>query len=257
MFRLNKKKLGIVGIGLSCILLLAVIIPVIRPPVLNVLKLPLGFLQFVSDEVNGLIFFHRNMVQNEILKKEIGILRQKLIEFDDVVLENGRLNALFDFKQKTSYKVIAARVIGSSADDWSSVVIIDKGRSQGIKSGYVTVGYKGLIGRVIEAGSGTSKVMLINDPNLSVSAVVQRSRQEGLVSGSLSGSLVMRYLPLESDIGISDTVITSGLSQVYPKGIPIGKVVSVGYEFSGLSRYALLKPFVELSHLEEVLVIIP
>jgi rod shape-determining protein MreC len=197
------------------------------------------------------------MVQNEILKKEIGILGQKLIEYDDVVLENARLSALFDFKQKTSYKVIAARVVGSSADDWSSVAIINKGVYHGIKNGYVAVSYKGLIGRVIEAGSRTSKVMLINDPNLSVSAAVQRSRQEGLVSGSLSGSLAMRYLPLESDIAVSDTIITSGLSQIYPKGIPIGKVVSVGYEFSGLSRYALLKPFVELSRLEEVLIIIP
>jgi len=257
VFRLNKKKLSVAGISFSCVLLLAVIVPFTRPSLLNVLKLPLSFLQFVSDEFNGLIFYHRNMIQNAILKKEIAILRQKLIEYDDVVLENARLNALFDFKQKTSYKVIAARVVGSSVDDWSSVAIVDKGTSHGIRNGFVAVGYKGLIGRVIEASSRSSKVMLINDPNLSVSAVVQRSRQEGLVSGSLSGSLVMRYLPLESDITVSDTIITSGLSQVYPKGIPIGKVVSVGYEFSGLSRYALLKPFVELSRLEEILIIIP
>jgi rod shape-determining protein MreC len=118
------------------------------------------------------------------------------------------------------------------------------------------VNYLGLVGRVIEVSGSASKIMLINDPNLSVSAIAQRSRQEGLVTGTLGNSLVMKYLPADADIEISDTVVTSGFSSNYPKGILIGTVTSINTEFSGLSRYALIKPAAGLSGLEEVLIIV-
>jgi rod shape-determining protein MreC len=85
---------------------------------------------------------------------------------------------------------------------------------------------------------------------------VQRSRQEGLVTGTLGGNLIMRYLPEEPDIQVSDTIITSGLNGFYPKGLLIGTVIDVGKEFSGLSHYALVKPEAKLSNIEEVLIII-
>jgi rod shape-determining protein MreC len=98
--------------------------------------------------------------------------------------------------------------------------------------------------------------MLINDPNFGVSAIVQRSRQEGLISGTLGGSLIMKYLPKDADIQISDVIITSGLTPIYPKGLLIGKVLTLGEELSGLTRYAIIKPAVNLSNIEEVLIII-
>ena len=116
--------------------------------------------------------------------------------------------------------------------------------------------YFGLIGRVVETSAATAKVMLINDPNLGVSAIVQRSRQEGLVSGTLGNSLTMRYLPKDADIKPGDAIITSGLTDICPKGLAIGEVTDVGEEFSGLSRYAIIMPACHLSDIEEVLVII-
>ncbi len=67
----------------------------------------------------------------------------------------------------------------------------------------------------------------------------------------------MRYLPDDADIAVGDLVVTSELSQLYPKGILVGRVVNLGKEFSGLNRYALVKPAVDLANIEEVLVIIP
>jgi rod shape-determining protein MreC len=99
--------------------------------------------------------------------------------------------------------------------------------------------------------------MLISDPNLGVSALVQRSRQEGLVSGTLGTYLTMRYLPKDADIKIQDVIVSSGLNEVYPKGLLIGTVIDIGKEFSGLSRFATIKPAIDLSNIEEVLIIIP
>lgn len=254
---LKKKSLIFFLIFVFLLVFLSLLTPTLRTPLLNTLKYPLSLLTLIRREVGGIIFYHRNLIQNERLKKEIDLLRQKLNATNEIYLENRRLRDLLSFKQNSSYKVIAARVIGRSADSWSSVIIIDKGRYNGIKRGMTVITYLGLVGRVIETTESTSKIMLINDPNLGVSCIVQRSRQEGLVSGNLGGSLIMKYLPKEADIKVSDVIITSGLTDAYFKGLLVGRVVEVGEEFSGLTRYAIVKPAVNLSSIEEVLIIIP
>lgn len=237
------------------ILLLAFLVPFLKIPSSDILKSPLGLLTLIRREAAGIIFFHHNMAQNERLRKEADLLRQKLNEANEVYLENERLRKLLSLKEKPQLKVIAARVIGRSMDSWPSQVIINKGRHSGIKRGSVAITYLGLAGRVIEAANFTSKVILINDPEFAVSAMAQRSRQEGLISGSLGHSLFMKYLPNDSDIEVSDVIITSGLTENFPKGLLIGTVVSIGDELSGLSRYAVVKPAVNLSSIEEVLII--
>jgi rod shape-determining protein MreC len=257
VFNLNRKNLTAVVVSACLIFLLAVLIPAAKPYFLNAFRAPLLLLSLIRNEFKGVIFYHRNMVENIRLKNRIDFLNSNISELNELALENKRLAGLLSLKQKSAFKVIAARVIAKSPDNWSSLVIIDKGAYQGIRRGFVAINYLGLVGRVIETTEKTSKVILINDPSLSVSSLVQRSRWEGSVSGSLSGSLVMRYLPLESDIKVSDQIITSGLTDNYHKGIIIGTVVAVGEEFSGLSRYAIVKPAVDLVSLEELLVIIP
>ena len=257
MFNLKKKSLVyFFGVVLS-LLLICGLIPALRAPLLNISEYPLKFLSLIKNELSGIVFYHRNFVQNERMKKEADLLRQKINSLRETALENARLKNILRFKQKSSYKVIAAAVIGRSPDSWSSIIIIDKGSSSGIRPGMAVITYLGLTGRVIETTESAGKIMLINDPDFGVSAVVQRSRQEGLVSGTLGNNLIMRYLPKDADIKVSDMIVTSGLTGKYIKGLLIGRVVEIGDEFSGLSRYCLIKPAVSLSNIEEVLIIIP
>ncbi len=207
-------------------------------------------------ELGGIVFYHRNLTQNERLRKEVDLLRNRLSTGLEVYLENERLKNLLSFKQASPYRLMAARVIGRSPDSWSCSIIIDKGKNSGIRDGMAAVNFFGLVGRVIEAGKYTSKILLLNDPGLGVSGLIQRSRQEGLVCGTLGAHLLMKYLPEESDIKAQDTVITSGLNSAYPKGLLIGKDIDIGKEFSGIGRFAIIKPAVNLSNIEEVLIII-
>lgn len=257
MFKLNKKKLIYFSAAGIFIFFLASFIPAARPPALNALKYPLKIFTLFGREIKGIIFYHRNLIRNERLEKETGFLKSKLNAQSEIFLENQQLKSLLSLKQKSPFKVIAVSVIGRSPDNWSSTLIIDKGSSAGIKRGNAAISYLGLVGRVCETSAYVSKIVLINDPSLAVSAIVQRSRQEGLVSGTLGSTLVMRYLPKDADIQSSDVISTSGLTSVYPKGLLIGAVVEVGEEFSGLGRYAIIKPAVNLSSIEEVLIIIP
>jgi rod shape-determining protein MreC len=253
----KKKSLIYSAIFVFFIVLLSSLSPALRKPTAYILKYPLGLCTLIKRELGGIIFYHRNLIQNERLKREIDLFRNRLNSVNEIYLENKRLKNLLSFKQKSACKVIAARIIGRAVDNWSSVVLIDKGSYNGIKRGFVVITPLGLAGRVIETTGSTSKVILINDPSFGVSAIVQRSRQEGLVSGTLGHSLIMKYLTKDSDIKVSDVIITSGLTSAYPKGLLIGSVLNIGEEFSGLSRYAIIKPAIDLSSIEEVFIIIP
>lgn len=256
MLKFKKKSLFYLAVAVILLLFTSSLIPALRTPLLNTLRYPFNLLTLTSRELGGIVFYHRNLLQNERLRKEIDLLKNKLNALNEIYLENNRLRALLSFKQKSPYKVIAARVIAHSPDNWSSVIIVDKGQFYGIRRGCVVINYLGFVGRVIETTKSTSKIMLINDPDLGVSAIVQRSRQEGLVSGTLGNSLIMKYLTKDSDVKVSDLIITSGLTNNYPKGLLIGTVTAVGEEFSGLSHYAIIRPAVDLSNLEEVLIIV-
>lgn len=237
-------------------ILLASLIPLFRSSSANTFKYPLNIFTWINREIRAFIFFHRNFTENERLKKEISSLRQKIFIAEELSLENKRLKALLSFKQSSPYVVVASKVIGRDPSNWSSTIIIDKGKRDGIRPSLPVITERGLVGKVIEVGNSTSKIMLITDPNFGVSAVLQRSRQEGLVSGTLGNLLIMRYLSADTDIKVSDAVVTSGLSQIFPKGIIIGRVKEIGTAFSGLSRFAMIRSEVDSSTLEEVLVIV-
>ena len=257
MFKLSRKTLINFILVFVVVLLVSNFLSWFKNPAQKAFKSHLSFIGLVKRELSGIIFYHRNMLQAQKLQNDVDWLRRRLFDLRELSQENARFKNLFNFKQKSPLRLVAARVIGRAIDSWSSSVVIDKGRYNGIKSGMVVISPKGLVGSIVESTENTSKVLLINDPNQGIFSIVQRSRQEGLVSGTLGSNLIMRYLPDEAQIIVGDIIITSELSQNYPKGLLLGRVVSIGREFSGLNRYALVKPMVDLSSIEEVLVIIP
>jgi len=211
----------------------------------------------LKRELSGIIFYHRNMMQAERLYDEVDALRWQLSDLGELNRENIRLRGLLSFKQRSPLRLVAARVIARSFEAWSSSVVIDKGKKSKINAGMAVIDLQGLVGRVIEATDNSSRVMLINDPSQGISSIVQRSRQDGLVNGTLGANLIMRYLPEDAQIVKGDLVITSELSQIYPKGLLIGEVINIGSDFSGLNRFAQIKPAAQLTSIEEVFVIIP
>jgi rod shape-determining protein MreC len=246
VFRFTRKTLFPVLRFVIPIIILSAFLPVLRTPIIAVLRAPLYLCSLIGREINGMVFYHRNYIQRDALARRMDHLNSRLASMAELSVENARLNNLLSLKQQ---------LIGRDPSNWSSTVFINKGASSGIKKGAASVSFLGLAGRVMEVGPSVSKVMLINDPNVSVSARIERSRQEGLICGSLGGSLLLKLLPKDCDIVVGDTIITSGLTSVYPKGLLIGTVSAIARDFSGLSMYAVIRPAVDLSGLEELLII--
>jgi rod shape-determining protein MreC len=257
VFYLKNKKLLLRLASIASLFIFCFLIPSVRISFVGTLRYPLILARLARQELVALVNFHRNFIQNERLIKEVGVLRNKLNAFNEVYYENIRLQRLLSLRQESSVKAVSARVIAKGADNWSSVVVIDKGTYHGLRPGMCVINYLGLAGRIMETTRTTSQVMLLNDPSLAVSALVQRTRQEGLVRGALGNNLIMKYLPEGSDIKVGDIIVSSGLNEHFPKGLLIGKVIDVAKESSGLASYAIIKPAVDLASIEEVLVVIP
>lgn len=197
----------------------------------------------------------------ELLKERVTLLEQQQLEMDETIRENQRLKRLLDFKQDNNVKIVTGvRVTGKNPGNWFNTMTIDSGSEHGITENMAMVNDQGLIGRVTEVGKNWSKVRAIVDGNSSISAIVERTRDNGMVKGNNTfttedGLCQMINLPLDSDIVVGDRIITSGLGDVFPKGIPIGEVVEVVEEKREKYITAIIQPFVDFLRLEEGLVI--
>lgn len=221
----------------------------------NPLKFPVQLVNLLAAEIKALFSYRANLTQNLSLKKENNLLTQRLVKFNELIAENKRLSELIVFKKNSSFSLVAARVIARDTANWANSLLIDKGLSDGIKEGQLVITNLGLVGRISEVSASASRLMLATDPNFNIAGIIQRCRETGIVSGSLLGKCTMRYLAPDSDVIKGDLVLTLGLGESYPKGIIIGEVESVSREENGISSWAIIRPKVRLSNLEEVLVV--
>ncbi len=220
-----------------------------------ILKNPLKSIDLASDALGNLSRIIPRPAPDLASEGKITIMRKELDELREAALENGRLTGLLKFGRTMTGRSIPARVIGRDPDDWSSVVFIDKGLSDGVKTDMIVLSSLGLAGRIREAGSGASKVMLINDADSRVGALIQRTREQGLLVGTVDGKCKLIYLSMDADVREGDVVMTSAMGGLYPKGLLIGRVFSVDKERGKLYKSAIVRPDSALSALEEVLCI--
>jgi len=216
---------------------------------------PMRLILFPFKEFKKILLYHNTYDKYQQLQEDYDQLRSEFIVQEEALKENQRLKGLLDFKSKVNIPTIAANVIGRDPANWNAVLYIDKGKWHGVKVGMPVVTPGGIVGRVLATGAQISKIMLISDPNFSVGAVNERSRESGVVSGTLKSVCRMRYLGEQADIQVGDKVITSKLSSFFPEGMLIGEVVDVFKSPSSPMLECLIQPAVSLSQIEEVLIL--
>ena len=134
--------------------------------------------------------------------------------------------------------------------------MIDKGDKDGVKQGMPVIDALGVIGKIVETSAHLSKVILLTDPQFSVAAIIERTRESGLVSGTLQGLCRLRYLSDDTQIQVGDKVITSKLSGSFPEGLLIGEIVHIEEHPTEPSSEYIVEPVISPSEIEEVLVIV-
>ncbi|MEE9612377.1 MAG: rod shape-determining protein MreC [Desulfatiglandales bacterium] len=201
----------------------------------------------------ALIHLHK---ENTLLKKEIDSLRMENYSYQELLTTHKRLQKLLQFEKIIDWPVLSAQVIGRDPTGWFESVIIDKGKNSGLKVNMPVVNARGVVGRLVSVSSNYAKVLLIIDQNSGVDSIIQRSRDRGIVKGFSSKICKLDYVVKTSDVVEGDMVITSGLGRVFPKGLPVGKVVEVVNKPGDFFKHIKLRPMVDFSKLEELLVIL-
>lgn len=174
----------------------------------------------------------------------------------ELQLENERLRRFIHFKADEPEQMVASRVIARDPSPWFRTMMIDKGSADGIVRGVPVLADRGVVGQVVAVSGHYSRVSLITDRNSSVDALVQSTRARGIVQGNNTETCDFNFALRKEVIRVGDDIVSSGLDQVYPKGLSIGEVISVTKDNSELFQVVQLRTSVDFDTLEEVLVLI-
>lgn len=214
----------------------------------------------ISNVFNKIPLIFKNQKDIDELQNQVAELlhyKHQVVEYQQ---ENDKLRQMLNLKQRSfQYDLEAAEVIGRDPGNWFDVVLIDKGKKHGLKKDMAVITDKGLVGYITSTTNNNSKVILITDDRSSVSAMIQRTRDHGILKGTIApsprGYLKMVFLPQDANLVKGDIIVSSGLGGVIPKGIVIGEIVEAKKEPHDLMQYAIVKPAVDFQKLEYIFVI--
>ena len=227
----------------------------LRVKIIDLIAPSLKAVNSFFDSAKKILPFASLREENRALRERINLLNRKIEELRIVSSDNDRLKELLNFRKQIPFSTIPAQVIGRDPSNWSNSLIIDKGSNGGVRQNRAVLSTKGLIGRVLEIGRYSSKILLITDPNSKVGVMIQRNRQGGILIGSPGGRCKMVYIALDSDVAPGDKVITAGFGVIFPKDILVGEVLRVDKEPGRLYKSAVIKTVEDLSRLEEIMCI--
>lgn len=194
--------------------------------------------------------------ENDRLNQELSHLRQAQIRCSETELANHRLRELLMFRNSVPGRMIPAEVIGRDPSPWFQTIMIDKGGADQVTKGLPVVVPDGIVGQVVKVSRYNAQILMIIDKNSSVDALVQRTRSRGIIRGDGDGKCRFDFVLRKEEVEIGDRVIASGLDNVYPKGLAIGRISAVVKPNSGIFQEISITPYVDYEKLEEVFVVV-
>lgn len=210
-----------------------------------------GILNVWSDYV-GLLHVRE---ENKRLQEELDKFQAANIKHREAVATNVRLSKLLQIKETLPPPTLTAQVVGRDPSLWFRTIIIDRGSSEGVEKGMPVVTVEGVVGQILDSSPNYSKVLLANDPNSAIDVFVQKNRVQGILKGNGSTGFNILYVLKNADVEKGDDIVTSGLGDIFPKGLPVGKVTEVTKSKRGMFQKIEVEPAVDFSQLEYLLII--
>jgi rod shape-determining protein MreC len=203
-------------------------------------------------------YFYLVSVRQECEQLTKMLAQANLEKSQYVESEHGcqRLRKLLETKTAFPQHLLPAEVVGLDPSGWFKTIIINRGTHDGVGKGMPVMAPEGIVGQVVAPSYHYSKVMLIIDRSSGVDALVQRTRARGIVEGQTDEYCRFKYVLRKADISVGDTVVSSGLDGLFPKGLRVGLVKEISKSQSGIFQLVKVVPFVDFARLEEVLVIL-
>lgn len=197
----------------------------------------------------------------ETLEKELEQTKIAMQEINTLEIENADLKELLNIKEKYNhFEKTYANVITRSYDNWNETFVINKGSKDGVKEKQTVITAEGLVGYISKVEEQTSVVTTILDPNSAVSVEISNINKLALVKGDFSlkskGMLKLTNIPIDTELAVGETIYSSGIGELYKKGIPVGTISEVISKKNDIDRYAIVDVFVDIDSLDMVGIII-
>ena len=220
----------------------------------SVVSTALSTLYFPAQRIVSAMGHYKSIVQeNEQLKEENARLRQETYHAREGLQELARLHTLVRFDDKWDYPIVTARVVGHNPGRFLTTMVINRGVEHGVKENMPVFSMNGLVGKISKSATSHSRVQLLVDPNLKLSVMDRRTRVVGFLE-SMDGRRLTAMIPTHAGVRAGDTLVTSGLGGIFPKGIPVGTVKEIRKSDLDVMSQMEVDPFQEFSILEEVFV---
>jgi rod shape-determining protein MreC len=214
-----------------------------------------AIVNFIQNSVSEIAEISSLRDKNELLNQQVITLRAQVRELEALRQENQRLREMLDFKNThPQFDLVGCNIIGKDPGNIFSTFIIDKGSRNGISKNMPVLTSRGLVGQVMEVGSNWAKVLPLSDPRSSVSIIVNRTRDAGILKGNMNYKLSGQISP-EAAVVEGDEVVTSGMGGIYPKGLLVGKITWINIDENQLLKQIVVEPVVDFEKLEEVFVL--
>lgn len=216
-----------------------------------------GALRSVRDVWSNYVWLRGARAENETLKRQLAELQVQLQQQQSLASRSTKLQQLLSLQTSTNLPTLAAEVIAGNPNPGMLTITIGRGSADGVQADMAVIAPAGVVGRIVgPPATHASRVQLLIDRNAAAGALTERTRSGGMVVGSdRDPPLAMDLVSNMSDIKPGDLVIASGVDGIYPKGFAIGRVES-SERGSGLYRAITVRPSVDFSGLEEVLVVL-
>lgn len=215
----------------------------------------------VTDFFTRVFFPSSIQEENKHLTDLVSAYERRLILYEAMEQENARLSELLDYTStNTDFYFMTAPITARSMNPYVDTITVRAGSRSGVREQMAAVNAQGIVGRIIEVGATYSKIRTMQNDDMRISVMVERTRDEGMLGGLIieDGQLVglkLYYLPKDADLQVGDTIVTSGLGGIFPKGLYVGKVLFLADEDNGQYDACVVSD-VDFEHLEEVLIIL-
>ena len=214
-----------------------------------------------TQDIRNTTILYLNLIdikkENLRLKEEISKINTLKINLTETQVENERLEQLLGFKSNIQQQSLAARVIAHDLlFGTHSTIRINRGKQDGVEINQSAITPLGAVGVVFHVEKTFSDILVLTDNFSTIDAMVQRSRVRGIIVGKRGAACIMQYLEKTDDVQNGDLIITTGLDNIFPKGIPIGYVTKVQKRSHDISQHIEVEPLINPHKLEEVLIIL-
>jgi rod shape-determining protein MreC len=213
-----------------------------------------GVIGDITESISS--YFNLREVNQQLREENVNLAYENF-QLQDALLENIRLRKLIQFKYKTQYDLLPAKVIGFSPIDIVTGVLLSSEDIDQVSKNSAVMTADGLAGKIVKLSGKYAICQILLDPNCRVSVRVQRNRELGMTAWDGGNGLLLEYIPNTVEIRPGDVLFTSGFSQIYPPNIKVGTVLQAEVNSEQLFQTIKVKPAVNFNKLEEVYVLKP